>query len=1052
MNILNIRPRELRLVIILILMFFCISAASITGSAVRDAVFLVKFERSYLPLMYIAIAIVMAFMIETYKNLISDRDALSLITNSGGIFALSLLVFHNNLNGWMIPLLYVWIEAITILMVLQFWMLAGELLNTRQAKRIFPIIIAGGSFAAIGSGYSIKPFVDIYGSDNLLTITIIFLFLSIIVGQFLRPYIGIINNSKERSEAVLQLQKVRLEPYLKYIAIMVACSAFISRVIDYQFKVMAVNAFPIQNELVNFFGTYYMVTGAATLLMQSVITGFILTRFGILAGLIFLPATLVFGAGGFLALGSMTAVFILKFSDQVFKFSMNNAVREILWLPLTSIKKNRSKPIIDGTIKSIVEGLAGLAIFLLVTFNLIPESKIYLLSLLVLALAIYWFWNSFRIKNGYLSEIMSSIENRQLNLDRVQFDLNDSSTVSALRSTLKDKDDYKKLFAIDLLWTLPLEPWKETIQNQFSIGSPEIKRGILELCWLKNDILTDQMVLDQIQLKDEISPYAISCASDRNISTLGSLIQIYIDSKNTALRSSTLVAIIKDDPDNSEVIKLINDILNNGNDKEVIGLLGLLIKSKYDIQENLVYTYLDSHNRNIKSGILKVIARNPKAQYIDPIIRLLDDKIVSVDAEKTLLNYNEDLICERLMRYFSDPASTNTIKIAILKIIHQFQDEHIIKMIISNMDDPDLNILNASCNALNRISKFHGLSKNELEQIEIVIKTISLRAFQLHLFRNALLTDPDAILLLDHIDSDLRVLGHLILKLGTLNDPNIPIESYLRYVDSKDPDLLPLVLELVDSTFSSNTIKLILPLIDPDMDPVAVAPVLLDKKILSKNEMLKFWVENPHHWKTNIALQFLLRSENTHILKKIKWDQLPEDLLEIRYFSIMEREYLNRNFINNNFTNKECNEMYSVLEKTLLLKSVDLFKTIPGDILSNIAQLAIEVQTGIDDIIFNEGDHGDSLYIIISGKVSVTRGGQSIAILGQGDCIGEMSLLDQEPRSAGALAVEDSILLKIDQKGFYELMSSNPDIMKQIVMMLTRRVREMNKKLTGSLS
>ena len=86
---------------------------------------------------------------------------------------------------------------------------------------------------------------------------------------------------------------------------------------------------------------------------------------------------------------------------------------------------------------------------------------------------------------------MSSIENRQLNLDRVQFDLNDSSTVSALRSTLKDKDDYKKLFAIDLLWTLPLEPWKETIQNQFSIGSPEIKRGILELCWLKNDILTE---------------------------------------------------------------------------------------------------------------------------------------------------------------------------------------------------------------------------------------------------------------------------------------------------------------------------------------------------------------------------------------------------------------------------------------------------------------------------------------------------------------------------------------------------------------------------------
>ena len=1052
MNILNIRPKELHLVIILLLMFFCISAASITGSAVRDAVFLIKFERSYLPLMYVFIAIVMAVMIEAYKKLISDKDPLSLITSSGGIFALSLLLFHNNLDGWRIPLLYVWIEVIAIITILQFWMLAGELLNTRQAKRIFPIIISGGSFAAIGCGYFIKPFVNRYGSENLLIVAMVFLSLSIIVGQFLRPFIGNTNDYREKSQATSQLHKVKLEPYLKYIAIMVACSAFISRVIDYQFKVMAANAFPVQNELVSFFGTYYIFTGVATLVMQSLVTGFILTRFGILAGLIFLPVTLVFGAAGFLVFGSITAVFILKFSDQVFKFSMNNAVREILWLPLTAIKKNRSKPIIDGTIKSIVEGLAGLTIFLLVTFNLLPESKIYLLSLLALVLAIYWFWNSFRTKEGYLSEIISSIENRQLNLDEVQFDLNDSSTVSALRSALQEKDDYKKLFAIDLLWTLPLEPWKETLQDQFSIGSSEIKRGILELCWLKNDILTDQMILNQIQLNDDISPYAISCASDRNISTLIALIQSYLNDKNTALRSSALVAILKDDPDNSEVIELINDILINGKEKEIIGLLGFLIKSNYDIQEDLALTFLNSQNSEIKCAILKVISHNPKNQYMNPIIRLLDDKSVSIYAEETLLHYDKEIICERLLRFFSKPDSSNSIKIAILKVIHQFEDQDIIKMIISSMTDPDLHILNASCNALNKISKVHGLAKNDLEQIEVVINTLSLRAFQLHLFKNELATDPDALLLIDHTDSDIRILSHLILKLGTLNDPSIPIESYLRYVDSQDPDLLPLVLELVDSTFSNHAIKLLLPLIDPDMDPAAIAPDILGKKVLSKDEMLRFWVENPHRWKTNISTQFLLRTENTHVLKKIKWDLLPEGLLEFRYFSKTEREYLSRNFINNNFTNKEFHEMYSVLEKTLLLKSVNLFKTIPGDILSKIAQLAMEVQTGIDDMIFNEGDHGDSLYIIISGKVSVTRGGKSIAMLEQGNCIGEMSLLDQEPRSAGALAIEDSILLKIDQEGFYELMSSNPDIMKQIVMMLTRRVREMNKKLTGSLS
>ncbi|GIR57206.1 MAG: hypothetical protein CM15mP64_6180 [Candidatus Neomarinimicrobiota bacterium] len=306
----------------------------------------------------------------------------------------------------MVPLLYVWVEVITIIIILQFWMLASELLDTRQAKRIFPIITAGGSFAAIGSGYLIKPFVKHYGSENLLLPTIGFLALSIFAGHLLKSYIPKKVSPKPNTISKTKIKNHKLEPYLKHIAIMIACSAFISRLTDYQFKVMASNAFPSQNDLVSFFGTYYMVTGAATLLMQSVITSFVLTRFGILAGLIFLPLSLVFGSMAFLIFGSFAAVFVLKFSDQVFKFSMNNAVKEILWLPLSSIKRNRSKPFIDGTIKSFVEGIAGAAIFLLVYFNFLPDSKVYLLSLIVLLFALYWFWNSFRLKDGYLSEIV----------------------------------------------------------------------------------------------------------------------------------------------------------------------------------------------------------------------------------------------------------------------------------------------------------------------------------------------------------------------------------------------------------------------------------------------------------------------------------------------------------------------------------------------------------------------------------------------------------------------------------------------------------------------
>ena len=62
-----------------------------------------------------------------------------------------------------------------------------------------------------------------------------------------------------------------------------------------------------------------------------------------------------------------------------------------------------------------------------------------------------------------------------------------------------------------------------------------------------------------------------------------------------------------------------------------------------------------------------------------------------------------------------------------------------------------------------------------------------------------------------------------------------------------------------------------------------------------------------------------------------------------------------------------------------------------------------------------------------------------------------MALLDNETRSADAIAKKDSVLLKINQDVFYELMESNADIMKQIIKLLTSRIRKANVKLETNL-
>ena len=115
--------------------------------------------------------------------------------------------------------------------------------------------------------------------------------------------------------------------------------------------------------------------------------------------------------------------------------------------------------------------------------------------------------------------------------------------------------------------------------------------------------------------------------------------------------------------------------------------------------------------------------------------------------------------------------------------------------------------------------------------------------------------------------------------------------------------------------------------------------------------------------------------------------------------------------------------MYSTLEKALILKSIDLFESIPSEELIRVAQIAEEEQFETESPLFKEGDFGDSMYIVANGKVRVHKGERTIIELEKGACVGEMALLDQEPRSADVTVNADTIMLKITQDGFYELMS-----------------------------
>lgn len=140
--------------------------------------------------------------------------------------------------------------------------------------------------------------------------------------------------------------------------------------------------------------------------------------------------------------------------------------------------------------------------------------------------------------------------------------------------------------------------------------------------------------------------------------------------------------------------------------------------------------------------------------------------------------------------------------------------------------------------------------------------------------------------------------------------------------------------------------------------------------------------------------------------------------------------------------------MLSIIEKVLILKTVNLFSGTPDEILAEVATLLEEVELLGGQAIFQKGDPGDCMYIIVSGQVKAHEGQTIFNTLADGDVFGEMALLDPEPRLASITALEDTTLLRLDQQPFYELMEDRIEIVRGVIGVLSGHLRNRVRDVT----
>ncbi len=133
--------------------------------------------------------------------------------------------------------------------------------------------------------------------------------------------------------------------------------------------------------------------------------------------------------------------------------------------------------------------------------------------------------------------------------------------------------------------------------------------------------------------------------------------------------------------------------------------------------------------------------------------------------------------------------------------------------------------------------------------------------------------------------------------------------------------------------------------------------------------------------------------------------------------------------------------MLLTIERVALLRRTDLFSQTPDRVLAGVAQVLEEVEVPAGATVMEAGAVEDWLFVVVDGELEVRRGDHR-AVIPSGDVVGELAVLDPQPRTADVVALTPALLFRLRKPAFDEVMATRPEIAQGVVRELVRRLRE----------
>ena len=458
----DLRPGEGGLCLLLFSMHFLVLAFQYTAKTVRQSTYVDVLGAEQLPYVYLLIPILSYPVLRLYDRLTDVFSPRRLIALTSLTVAASMGFFWWLFEveaRWASVALYIWIAIVGILQVSQFWTYSSQLVDPRQARRLFGFLGAGGILGSIAGGQIASWTGHLASTRSALLISAILLVgLTVLVLTRGRATPTPRKDDPKRAppeslhDARDGWSVVRRSPYLGRVALLVLLGAMVAQVIDLQFSWAIEASTDGLDERTIVFGNVYSVMGLAAFIFQILVTSRIHRRLGVGFALRVLPltngvTTLLFAAAAFAAPALVLPMaWLLKIGENGLRYSLDQSSRELLFQAVPPADRARAKAFIDVFVQRLAKGLSAV-LLLTVTFGWVsPVGAAWVSGILI----VVWLGTITAAQRRYVGSFREALLQSGLEADQ-EIDLSDVRTLEVLVEGMASSDSREVLHSLELL-------------------------------------------------------------------------------------------------------------------------------------------------------------------------------------------------------------------------------------------------------------------------------------------------------------------------------------------------------------------------------------------------------------------------------------------------------------------------------------------------------------------------------------------------------------------------------------------------------------------------